>query len=75
MRITRSIGGRIAGGFGIVLVLLLGEIDLSVGSMSGLAAAIMAVQVVNNGQSMLVGVIAGIAAGVIVGGVMALRFG
>ena len=52
---------------GIVLVLLLGEIDLSVGSMSGLAAAIMAVQVVNNGQSMVVGVLAGIASGVVVG--------
>ena len=37
---------------GIVLVLLLGEIDLSVGSVSGLAAAIMAVLVVNHGQSM-----------------------
>jgi len=59
---------------GIVLVLLLGEIDLSVGSMSGLAAAIMAVQVVNNGQSMLVGVAVGIAAGVVVGSLYALLY-
>lgn len=59
---------------GIVLVLLLGEIDLSVGSMSGLAAAIMAVQVVNNGQSMLVGFLAGITAGVTVGALYAALY-
>ena len=52
---------------GIVLVLLLGEIDLSVGSMSGLAAAIMAVLVVNQGQSMWIGLLAGVLAGVAVG--------
>ena len=52
---------------GIVLVLLLGEIDLSVGSMSGLAAAIMAVLVVNHGQSMWIGLLAGVLAGVAVG--------
>ena len=34
---------------GIVLVLLLGEIDLSVGSVAGFTSAIMAVMVVNNG--------------------------
>ena len=34
---------------GIVLVLLLGEIDLSVGSVSGMAAAVMAVLMVNEG--------------------------
>ena len=34
---------------GIVLVLLLGEIDLSVGSVSGLAASVMAVMVVYEG--------------------------
>ena len=34
---------------GIVLVLLLGEIDLSVGSVSGLAAAIMAVTFTSRG--------------------------
>jgi D-xylose transport system permease protein len=52
---------------GIVLVLLLGEIDLSVGSMSGLAAAIMAVLVVNHGQSMWIGLLGGVLAGVAVG--------
>jgi D-xylose transport system permease protein len=59
---------------GIVLVLLLGEIDLSVGSMSGLAAAIMAVQVVSHGHSMLVGVLAGIASGVVVGALYAVLY-
>jgi D-xylose transport system permease protein len=52
---------------GIVLVLLLGEIDLSVGSMSGLAAAIMAVLVVNQGRSMWIGLLGGVLAGVAVG--------
>jgi D-xylose transport system permease protein len=52
---------------GIVLVLLLGEIDLSVGSMSGLAAAVMAVLVVNQGQPMAVGLVAGVLSGVAVG--------
>ncbi|MDP3894979.1 sugar ABC transporter permease [Nocardioides sp.] len=52
---------------GIVLVLLLGEIDLSVGSVSGLAAASMAVLVVSHGQSMLVGILAALAIGVAIG--------
>lgn len=52
---------------GVVLVLLLGEIDLSIGSMSGLAAAVMAVNVVNNGRPLIVGMLMGLAAGVIVG--------
>ncbi|HUP99254.1 MAG TPA: sugar ABC transporter permease [Aeromicrobium sp.] len=59
---------------GIVLVLLLGEIDLSVGSMSGLAAAIMAVLVVNQGQPMLVGFACGIASGVVVGALYAALY-
>ena len=52
---------------GIVLVLLLGEIDLSVGSVSGFAAACMAVLVVDHGQSMLVGLLAGIGVGALIG--------
>jgi D-xylose transport system permease protein len=52
---------------GIVLVLLLGEIDLSVGSVSGFAAAIMAIVVVRESQSFVVGLLAGIAIGVAVG--------
>lgn len=52
---------------GVVLVLLLGEIDLSIGSVSGLGAAVMAVQIVNHGQSLLVGMAAGIGTGVAIG--------
>lgn len=52
---------------GIVLVLLVGEIDLSVGSVSGMAAAIMAVQLVHHGQSMTVALLLGVGSGVAVG--------
>lgn len=52
---------------GIVLVLLLGEIDLSVGSVSGLAAAVMAVLVVNEGWSMWAGVLVGVLVGTAIG--------
>ena len=59
---------------GIVLVLLLGEIDLSVGSVSGLAAASMAVLVVEKGQSGLVAMVVGILVGVAVGIVYAVLY-
>ncbi|MDT9591712.1 sugar ABC transporter permease [Nocardioides zeae] len=59
---------------GIVLVLLLGEIDLSVGSVSGMGAAVMAVLVVRESQSMVVGLLAGIGVGVVVGLVYALLY-
>ena len=52
---------------GIVLVLMLGEIDLSVGSVSGLAAASMAVLVVNHGWPVLGGVVAGLLVGTAIG--------
>ncbi|KQY56550.1 MULTISPECIES: sugar ABC transporter permease [unclassified Nocardioides] len=52
---------------GIVLVLLLGEIDLSVGSVSGMAAAVMAVVVVRQGHDMALGLVAGILSGLAVG--------
>lgn len=52
---------------GIVLVLLLGEIDLSVGSVSGLAAASMAVLVVDKGYSMFAAILAAIAIGLAIG--------
>ncbi|MFI9586751.1 sugar ABC transporter permease [Streptomyces sp. NPDC052236] len=56
---------------GIVFVLLLGELDLSVGSISGLAAAAFAVLNVNNGVpewlAVIVAVLAGTAAGTIQG--------
>jgi D-xylose transport system permease protein len=56
---------------GIVFVLLLGELDLSVGSISGLAAAVFAVLNVNNGMpewfALVVAVLAGTVAGTVQG--------
>jgi ABC-type xylose transport system permease subunit len=52
---------------GIVLVLLLGEIDLSVGSISGLAASITAVLFVNQDLHLLVAIAAGVGAGLAIG--------
>ncbi len=52
---------------GIVLVLLLGEIDLSVGAVSGLCASIMAVLVVKHGWSPYLGIAAAVAAGAVIG--------
>ncbi|MGA8845605.1 MAG: sugar ABC transporter permease, partial [Nocardioides sp.] len=59
---------------GIVLVLLLGEIDLSVGSVSGASAAVMAVQVVNSGRPLILGILAGVLVGVAVGLVYAFLY-
>jgi len=52
---------------GVVLVLLLGEIDLSLGAVSGLSAAIMAVLNVKLGVPAPLAVLAGLAAGALVG--------
>ncbi|MFD7508228.1 sugar ABC transporter permease [Streptomyces sp. NPDC059853] len=52
---------------GIVLVLLLGEIDLSVGSVAGLSAALWAVLSVNQGYSDLLAIGLAIVAGAAVG--------
>ena len=52
---------------GIVLVLLLGEIDLSAGSVSGLCAAVMAVLNVRNGQPAAVAILAGLVVGAAIG--------
>ena len=63
---------------GIVLVLLLGEIDLSVGAVSGLCAAIMAVLSVKHGWSPYLAIAAGVAAGTAIGlfqGSVFTRFG
>jgi D-xylose transport system permease protein len=59
---------------GIVLVLLLGEIDLSVGSVSGFASASMAVLLVEKGQSMIVAILGAIAIGVAIGALYALLY-
>jgi D-xylose transport system permease protein len=52
---------------GIVLVLLLGEIDLSAGSVSGLCAAVMAVLNTRNGQSAPTAIVAGLVVGALIG--------
>ncbi|MFJ3582184.1 sugar ABC transporter permease [Streptomyces sp. NPDC090127] len=52
---------------GIVFVLLLGEIDLSVGSVSGLCAAIFAVLNVQNGMNEWLALLVAIAGGAAVG--------
>jgi D-xylose transport system permease protein len=52
---------------GIVFVLLLGEIDLSVGAVSGLCAAIMAVLNVQHGWSPYLAIAAGLLAGLAIG--------
>ncbi len=64
-----SATGMIA--IGLVFVLLLGEIDLSVGSLSGLASTIFAVFVVNHGMNtwlaLVLAILTGIAAGALHG--------
>ncbi len=63
---------------GVVLVLLLGEIDLSVGAVSGLCAAIMAVLAVQKGWSPYLAIAAAVLAGTAIGlfqGFMFTRFG
>ncbi len=52
---------------GVVLVLLLGEIDLSVGAVSGLCAAIVGVLSVRHGWSPYLAIAAGIAVGAAIG--------
>jgi D-xylose transport system permease protein len=52
---------------GVVLVLLLGEIDLSVGVVSGLCSAIMAVLNVKHGWPAIPALLAGIIAGTLIG--------
>jgi len=59
---------------GIVLVLLLGEIDLSVGSVSGLAAASMAVLTVEKGHSTIFGLLAGVLIGLAIGALYAVLY-
>ena len=59
---------------GIVLVLLLGEIDLSVGSLSGLGAGVMAVLNVKNHVAASVSVVAGVLTGTVIGGLQGFWF-
>ncbi|MBB5702190.1 D-xylose transport system permease protein [Ochrobactrum daejeonense] len=52
---------------GIVCILMLGEIDLSVGSVSGLASAIVGVLWVNNGWPVAFAILAALCAGAAIG--------
>jgi len=59
---------------GIVYVLLLGEIDLSVGAVSGLTAAIMAVLNVKHGWNPYLSIAAGVICGMAIGSVQGALF-
>ncbi|WP_079057648.1 sugar ABC transporter permease [Streptomyces cellostaticus] len=59
---------------GIVFVLLLGELDLSVGSISGLAAAVFAVLNVNNGVPEWLALIVAVLTGTLAGTVQGFSF-
>src|ERR671927_251620 len=59
---------------GIVCVLLVGEIDLSVGSVSGLAGAITAVLLVQRHWAAWAAIVVAIAAGAVIGLVYSLAF-
>ena len=59
---------------GIVLVLLLGEIDLSVGSVSGVGGSIMAVLLVYQGWPLLSAILLALAVGVAIGTFYGLLF-
>jgi D-xylose transport system permease protein len=62
---------------GIVLILLLGEIDLSVGAVSGFTASVMAVLLVQNGVHPVLAILAALGLGAVVGlfnGFMITRF-
>lgn len=52
---------------GVIMVLLLGEIDLSVGSVSGLCAVVMTILYVHESWPVVLAVAAGIATGAVVG--------
>ena len=63
---------------GVVLVLLLGEIDLSVGAVSGVTSAIVAVLSVKHGWGPVPAILAGLAVGAAIGcfqGFISTRFG
>jgi simple sugar transport system permease protein/D-xylose transport system permease protein len=59
---------------GVVCVLLLGEIDLSVGSVSGVAGAILCVLFVNKGVPLVISIALALLAGAAVGSLYAVIF-
>ncbi len=59
---------------GIVFVLMVGEIDLSVGSTSGFASALLGVLWVNNGWPVGIAILAAIVCGALIGSIYATLF-
>jgi len=59
---------------GIVCVLMVGQIDLSVGSMSGFASALVGVLWVNEGWPLAAAIVVALAAGGLIGALYALLF-
>jgi D-xylose transport system permease protein len=59
---------------GIVCILMVGEIDLSVGSASGFASALLGVLWVNQGWPVALAIIAALAFGALIGAIYALLF-
>lgn len=59
---------------GVVLVLLLGEIDLSVGSVAGLSAAVLAVGFVKNGWPAWLAVLVCLLVGMVIGLIYGMLF-
>lgn len=59
---------------GIVCILIVGEIDLSVGSVSGFASALVGVLWVNQGLPVAVAILAAVALGALIGAVYAVLF-
>ncbi|WP_460772038.1 sugar ABC transporter permease [Microbacterium sp. GXF7504] len=78
VNLTMQCAGTGTIALGVVLVLLLGEIDLSVGSVSGLAAAVLAVGFVRLQWPPVLAIAAAVGVGVAAGllyGVLRTRFG
>ena len=59
---------------GIVCVLMIGEVDLSVGSVSGFASAMVGVLWVNNGWPVWLAIVSAVFVGALIGSIYALLF-
>jgi D-xylose transport system permease protein len=76
--LTLQIAATATISIGVVFILLLGEIDLSVGAVSGLAAGVMAVLSVQHGWAPIIAIFAGLGVGALIGlfnGLVITRFG
>jgi D-xylose transport system permease protein len=74
VNLAQSIAGTGIIAIGVVLVLLLGEIDLSVAAVSGAAGAALAVLNANRGYSPLLSVVLALAVGAVIGLLQGLVF-